>query len=602
MDLNQSAFTRMYNETHREQFNHVLFQRNNEDLINSISKIIYSCERDKYFTLKVLSIRPILNYEEIYNTLREHIESRRKVGDKSDNPYDFININDSDIMLLEVKYHIRHNGVEKQKIDGKMVDVVNAETILQVLIALPRFVNNYYFYLNGNFYNTTFQIVDGSTYNNSTANNSKVDSVTDKTMFQPIRVFRMFRDMVNINTGEKDRNIVYTSIIFNNHVDLMYYILAAYGLQYTMEFLHIFNVRVSQFPITEPGWSCYQKHNIFIAYPTGCPDPMVQSFAVTIYDAIMKDTNINDLYNQRFWLKVLGIAFKNASPEKGLFVLDSIESIYDMITKEQLQLPDDQKNDIYQILRWMAREFPSLRAKDNVDVTTKRARIADYITQVYATKLSGGIHRISDLGKKVTLKSVINAVYTNPMFLIKEIVGMDNLVDYVDMVNDNDATTALKFTYKGISGLGEKGASVQPIYRHVDPSHIGILDLDVSSTSDPGMSGMICPMTPIYNGNFSVYDEPNNWEVQYGYIQQQYLNRNPNAQSPFADGFVQTSYDPIANRQKIIDESLALDKVECPIFSLSDPNANFTRLGCKLKEEENNKPRSLFTIRKDEDE
>lgn len=65
MDLNQSAFTRMYNETHREQFNHALFQRNNEDLINSISKIIYSCERDKYFTLKVLSIRPILNYEEI---------------------------------------------------------------------------------------------------------------------------------------------------------------------------------------------------------------------------------------------------------------------------------------------------------------------------------------------------------------------------------------------------------------------------------------------------------------------------------------------------------------------------------------------------------
>lgn len=602
MDLNQSAFTRMYNETHREQFNHLLFQRNNEDLINSISKIIYSCERDKYFTLKVLSIRPILNYEEIYNTLREHIENRRKVGDKSDNPYDFININDSDIMLLEVKYHIRHNGVEKQKIDGKMVDVVNAETILQVLIALPRFVSRYYFYLNGNFYNTTFQIVDGSTYNNSTANNSKVDSVTDKTMFQPIRVFRMFRDMVNINTGEKDRNIVYTSIIFNNHVDLMYYILAAYGLQYTMEFLQIFNVRVSQFPITEPGWSCYQKHNIFIAYPTGCPDPMVQSFAVTIYDAIMKDTNINDLYNQRFWLKVLGIAFKNASPEKGLFVLDSIESIYDMITKEQLQLPDDQKNDIYQILRWMAREFPSLRAKDNVDVTTKRARIADYITQVYATKLSGGIHRISDLGKKVTLKSVINAVYTNPMFLIKEIVGMDNLVDYVDMVNDNDATTALKFTYKGISGLGEKGASVQPIYRHVDPSHIGILDLDVSSTSDPGMSGMICPMTPIYNGSFSVYDEPNNWEAQYGYIQQQYLNRNPNVQSPFADGFVQTQYDPIANRQKIIDESLALDKVECPIFSLSDPNVNFTRLGCQLKEEENNKPKSLFTIRKDEDE
>ncbi|MCM1215971.1 MAG: hypothetical protein NC548_15800 [Lachnospiraceae bacterium] len=601
MDLNQSAFTRMYNDKYREQFNHQLFERNNEDLINSISKIIYSCERDKYFTLKVLSIRPIINYEEIYNTLREHVESRRKIGDKSDNQYDFININDSDIMLLEVKYHIRHNGVEKQKIDGKMVDVVNPETILQVLIALPRFVNKYYFYLNGNFYNTTFQIVDGSTYNNSTANNSKVDSVTDKTMFQPVRVFRMFRDMVDVNTGQKDRNIIYTSIIFNNHVDLMYYIFAAFGLQHSMEFLNIYNVRVSQFPITEPGWSCYQKHNVYVAFPTGCPDPMVQSFAVTIYDAIMKDTNVNDLYNQRFWLKVLGIAFKNATPEKGLFVLDSVESIYDLITKENLQLPEEYKGDIYQILRWMAREFPSLRAKDNVDVTTKHARIADYMTQVYATKLSGGIHRISDLGKRVTLKSVIKAIYTNPMFLIKEIVGMDNLVDYVDMVNDNDATTALKFTYKGISGLGENGASVQPIYRHVDPSHIGILDLDVSSTSDPGMSGMICPMTPIYNGNFSEYSEPNNWEAQYGYIQEAYRHRNPEAQSPFTEGFQPTQFDPIAARQVIIDEALDLDKVQCPIFNLTDPNVNYTRLGCQLKEEEANKPKSLFTIRKDDE-
>lgn len=602
MDLNQSAFMRYYNDNNREKFNEELFSRNNQDLIDSLSKIIYSCERDKYFTLKVLSIRSIMNYEEIYNTLREHVESRRKTGDKSDNPYDFINIHDSDIMLLEVKYLIRHNGAEKQKIDGKMVDVVNPETILQVLIALPRFVNKYYFRLNGNYYNTTYQIVDGSTYNNSTANNSKVDSVTDKTMFQPVRIFRMFRDMVNINTGQVERNIIYTSIIFNNHTDAMFYILAAFGLPASMEFLNIHNVQVSQFPITTPGWSCYQKHNLYVAFPTGCPDPMVQSFAVTIYDAILKDTNINDLYNQRFWLKILGMAFKNATPEKGLFVLDSIESIYDKITAEDLHLPPELKEDIYMILRWMMREFPSLRAKDNVDVTAKRARISDYIAQAYATKLSTGIHRISDQGKKVTLKSVIRAIYTNPMYLIKETVGMDNLIDYVDMVNDNDATTALKFTYKGISGLGENGASVQPVYRHVDPSHIGILDLDVSSTSDPGMSGMICPMTQIFeDGSFSRYDEPNNWEAQYGDIQRNYLNRNPNAQSPLTDGYIPEQYDYMANRQKIIQESLDIDKVECPIVNLTDPNIDYTRLGQQLKDEESKKPKSLFTIRKDEE-
>lgn len=600
MDFTQAEFMRQYNDQHREQFNELLFERSNQSIIDAVSKVIYSCERDKYFTLKVLSIRPIMNYEEIYNTLRDHEENRRKEGDKTENPYDLINIKDSDIMLLEVRYFIQHNGVEKQKIDGKMVDVTNANTVLQVLIALPRFVRKYYFRLNGNYYNATSQIVDGSTYNNSTASNSKVDSITMKTMFHNPKVFRMFRDMVDVNTGSKDRNIVYTSIIFNNHLDCMFYILAAYGLPYTMQFLYIHNILISQFPIVKPGWSCYCKHGIYIAMPTDCPDPMTQSLLVTIYDAISKDTNINDLYNQRFWLRNLGIMFKNPSIEKGLFILDSIESIYDQIAMEQLHLPTDQKNNVYKLLRWIMREFPALRAKENVDVTTKKRCIEDYIARTYATKISTGIHRISDMGKKVTLKSVIRAIYTNPMYVIRSIMCMNNLVDYVDMVNDNDATTALKFTYKGISGLGEDGASIQPVYRYVDPSHIGILDLDVSSTSDPGMSGMICPMAPIYeNGFFSEFQEPNGWMDQYGYLQEEYLHRRE-VQSPFVDGQMFPEIDPDETRHKIIEECLELDKPQCPIFNINDLNVDYTRLGEQMKEEPH-QIKSLFTIRKDDE-
>ena len=53
------------------------------------------------------------------------------------------------------------------------------------------------------------------------------------------------------------------------------------------------------------------------------------------------------------------------------------------------------------LLRWLMREFPALRAKDNVDVSTKKMCIADYIARIYATKLSTGIHRISDMGKSI---------------------------------------------------------------------------------------------------------------------------------------------------------------------------------------------------------
>ena len=202
----QSEFIRQFNDRNREEFNPKLFERDNLEIINKVSDVILSCERDKYFTLKVLSIRSIMDYEEIYDTLRSHEESRKKKGQK-DNIYDYINLKDSDIMLLEIKYLVRKNGIERMKIGGKEVNVQNPEQVLQVLIALPRFVNKYYFRLSGNYYSSTVQVVDGSTYNNSTTNNSKCDSVTLKTLFMSVRIFRMFREAIELNS--KDEYLYY---------------------------------------------------------------------------------------------------------------------------------------------------------------------------------------------------------------------------------------------------------------------------------------------------------------------------------------------------------------------------------------------------------
>ena len=36
-----------------------------------------------------------------------------------------------------------------------------------------------------------------------------------------------------------------------------------------------------------------------------------------------------------------------------------------------------------------------------------------------------------------------------------------------------------------------------------------------SSASDPGLSGIICPMAKVYDGSFSDYEEPNGWRDFY---------------------------------------------------------------------------------------
>ena len=598
--MNQAKFMREFSDKYREDFNPDLFERDNYEIVNSIRSVVESCQRDKYYTLKLLSFDVIENYREIYDTLRHHQESRKKKNSKIENQYDYINIRDTDILIVRLLWLLRHNGLERQEINGETKEVINPQETMEVLIALPRFVRKYYFRLSGNYYTTTFQIVDGSTYNNSTASQSKVDSIVLKTTFMPVRIFRSFnKNMVELSSGEYLKPIEYQSIIFNNVVNVIYYILAAYGMYGTMQFLEIDCVYILSEPIMLDDYYSFEKNDIYISCPkVAYQDPMIQSFIATVYDGINKDATVNTIFDQRYWLRNLGAAFKNNTVDKGLFVLDSIDGIYDNITKEYLHLPMRDKENIYCVLRWLIREFSNLRVKDNVDVRTKRIRIADYIAAVYAEKLNKGIHRISDMGTRVTLKKVKQAIYTDPMYVIKSISTMSNLVSYRDLMNDADAMTALKYTYKGISGLGEDNASVQPVYRYVDPSHVGILDLDASSASDPGMSGMLCPMTKIYgkDKSFSEYEEPNNWRENFAPIRAEY-KKDVNQLVTFDyEENINETY--AKNRQRIVDEELEINKIWCPIVDLYDPNKLYTCSGVNLNQlKEEPEKKSLFTIR-----
>lgn len=598
--MSQAEFMYNYNNENREKFNPELFHRDNMDIVDEVSKVILSCERDKYFTLKVLQINVIEDYETIYDMLREH-EQTKLYKKNGENIYDYIQLKDSDIILLQVKYLIRKNGIDRIKIGKVEQNIENPEQILDVLIALPRFVDNYYFRLSGNYYSAITQIVDGSTYNNATANNSKVDSVTLKTLFGSVTMLRLFKDVIDVNSKEKIRAILYTSIIFNSHVNALYYIFAKYGYYVTMQLFGVNCIQLSEEPIQSDNicneYVSFKKHNIYINCPAQMfAEPVIQSLCMTIYDAILKDTKIEDIYNPRFWIITLGGAFRNYSLEKGLSVLDSLESIYDITTKETTQLPDNLKVNIYAIIKWMMVDFSGLRQKDNTDVSIKRRRIAEYIAHVVALKQSAGIRRICDMGRKVKLKNIVSAVYMSPMYVISNIINMSNLISYVDMVNDNDAITALKCTYKGISGLD---GSVQEIYRFVDPTSIGILDPDTSSASDPGMTAMLCPLANTNGPWFFDYKEPNTWQETINKLNQEYYtNNNINNPIKFEGEFNLSKYDYI--KEQIVDENLNLHIQICPIKDLDgieDYSGVVKRTMVQNEAKMNMEPlRSLFTI------
>ena len=115
---------------------------------------------------------------------------------------------------------------------------------------------------------------------------------------------------------------------------------------------------------------------------------VVQSFIYALFHSIVRSANLVNIYTQNFWYESLSKEFiQNAFIEKGISVLDSLEHIYDISTKESLHLPPEDKEDIYCILKWMITNFSKLYMKDNLDVSIKRIRFEDYIAALYATTL-----------------------------------------------------------------------------------------------------------------------------------------------------------------------------------------------------------------------
>lgn len=510
----QDHFLSLFNDQHREPFNKDLFNRDDTKIIDELLKIIFSCQRNQNnFTFVVKSYRIVENYDEIQDILYRYEESMKKGKNKKKvNRYDFIDLKQTDLKLIIVVYHIK---------------VGEEEIALTTYVEVPRIVNKYYFRISGNLYSAMYQIVEGSTYNSATSKNSKCDNVCFKVPFMPIRVYRSSYTLKTIDDIEIPI-INYSIATFNKLFSAFKYILAKYGIYETFKFLNINVITVSKEVPEDDNLYVFKTNNqsIFVNVPKFVFDaePVVQSLVCSICLCINKNTKYEKIFKKEYWLEMLGLEFGNASVAKGLSLLASLEGVYDISTKEKLRLPEDKKATIYHIIRWMCYEFQALNAKDNLDISTKRVVYAEYIASIYAMKLATIIHSLTDAAAKNKLK--MDRVEKKmrglkPSFLIDSLAKCQ-LVAYKNLVNDLDGITALKFTYKRLAGIGGTSTSVPAVCKTIHHSQLGRVDLDSSSKSDPGLSGILCPMVKLYGDSFSDYEEPDSWEVSFDKLMNDY--------------------------------------------------------------------------------
>ena len=516
IEPNQYSFIREYNDKNRPQFNPELFNRSDDAIIEVLKKVILSIERDRYFVIKVMNFSVVDDYQQIRILLREQekFKSKNKNKQKIDDKYNYIPLKDSDIRLLIVDYYLEVPNPKEGSPRSKN---------LRVLIEVPKIVDKYYFRIFGNIYSSLYQVVDGSTYNNSNSANPKSQNIAFKTLFMASRIYR-YIEKLKMTNGETKECIWYMSNIFKKNCPLMRYLLARFGFYQTCQLLKVNDLYISDHDIEKDDYYTVKKNNMYISLPKYIydNDPVAQSLMYTVYNSVSRETSLNNVYSLEYWIAVLGDSYNNKTIEKGLNVLDSLESILDIPTQENLKLPEECKKNIYDIIIWILREFNELRKKDNLDISTKRIRYEEYFGAIYAIKLATGLYRISDEASKLQIDRLEKAIYTFPDFLLKQI-SKDSLVNYNNSVNDMDAITALKFTYKGVSGVGDGNTASIPVnYRQVHPTHLGRLDLDSSTANDPGLSGMLCPMASIHNNFFSDYKEPNNWRAEVDQVLAQY--------------------------------------------------------------------------------
>lgn len=504
--INQAKFIADYNERNRPKFNDKFFQKSDDDIIEDLKDVILSCQRDKFYTIRVEKFEVIDDYAEIQRLL---------TGEETPT----ISIKDSDLKILKVTYYTA---------------IGNQEDTFDVLIAVPRVIDGAYIHLNGNDYFPLFQLVDGSTYNNTSSASAKTQSITLKTNSNAVKMLRNFFEF-KLSDGETFKKLASFSVyLFDHKVTLFEYYLARFGWYKTIsEFKFDHVIKVTEEDPQDDEYDTFVVQNshtktpIYISAVRSVLDAdrilqsFVAAFIISINKYATKKFTLDNIYNTDFWICKLGFNFVSSETSvftKGNAIIESLENSYDIPTQKRLRLPDEIKSNIYSVLKWMASEFSYIRLKDNLDASSKRIRWSEYIAAMYIMIINLKLRRLPEKpDPNVEVLRIKQQLNTPPMALIAEL-QKSNLKGFRNMVNDRDSFLQLKYTIKGPSGPGEgNGKKVAQNIRAVDISQLGIIDVNTSSASDPGVGGMLCPLNDkVFEYNsFTNEPEPNTWDANF---------------------------------------------------------------------------------------
>lgn len=254
---------------------------------------------------------------------------------------------------------------------------------------------------------------------------------------------------------------------------------------------------------------------------------MVQSFTAMVLALKTKDFVIEkpDLEDQDYWINRIGYigSAKNKNlasfHEKGMTTLYMVERLLDAVTVDNLRLPMRYKHNIYYVIYWMITNFDVLKNRNNIDMNNKRIRKNEYIVQSsLGKKINENINKLIELksrSKMNTIETLLELFNFNSDIILSGMRALNDLIKSDDLSNDLTFLSDLAYSTKGPNSLGENSSKKISIrYRQRHPSMTGIIDLNTTSNSDPGMSGSFVPFVELHD-KFYFNAEPEPCQSRY---------------------------------------------------------------------------------------
>lgn len=393
-----------------------------------------------------------------------------------------------------------------------MITVHDETKVIKKSILVPTFDKNKYLTLKGNKYFLLYQLVDSSTYVSK-------NGLTLKSLMPIVEQYRDHKvRLTDINGVDYDM-VTYFMKVFKREISVMIFFFCRMGFHNAIKYFtmdRVIKVTKPKDKVNQENWIVFpvNKHmNLCVFKPIFLKYDCVQALTGMVYECFTSKTNFTDLDSNQYWEEQLGSLYtttKHKKIESGKSTMLFFERLLDLTTKKELKISEINKVSIYAIIKWMTLNFIELRHKNNMDLSTKRLRLNEYIAAMLNLKLGDSINRVLAYGTKASMRQIETNLFKFPNTIIMSILSSSALIKYDDKVNDCDFISALRYTVKGPNSLGSGKAerNIGVKYRGVDASYIGSIDINVYSSSSPGLNGSLTPFAHTTGLYFNPDPEP----------------------------------------------------------------------------------------------